>query len=177
MLLHVRYDPAVLLSAIGRYLPALASGGTDAMKLTGPFSKASSHYGQCAAVQCSQQVQEKGRSAGCLVVFTVLHGQHGVVVLLSCNTCVATGRTALHLRQCLMWPPCWIGCLVRFLLAVNAMHQGCCCYSDLPHVQILESAVSDPFIINWMNLLSFLLSGLPANGTIAAEVAFMVRVH
>jgi hypothetical protein len=34
-----RYDPGVLLSAIGRYLPSLASGGTDAMKLTGPFSK------------------------------------------------------------------------------------------------------------------------------------------
>lgn len=34
-----RYDPGVLLSAIGRYLPQLASGGTDAMKLTGPFSK------------------------------------------------------------------------------------------------------------------------------------------
>jgi hypothetical protein len=35
----LRYDPGVLLSAIGRYLPSLASGGTDAMKLTGPFSK------------------------------------------------------------------------------------------------------------------------------------------
>jgi hypothetical protein len=30
--------------------------------------------------------------------------------------------------------------------------------------------VTDPFIKNWMNLLCFLLSGLPANGTIAAEV-------
>lgn len=39
--------------------------------------------------------------------------------------------------------------------------------------QILNSTVSDPFILNWMNLLSFLLSGLPADGTIAAEVAFM----
>eukprot|EP00879_Flechtneria_rotunda_P022429 GHRR01023679.1.p1 GENE.GHRR01023679.1~~GHRR01023679.1.p1 ORF type:complete len:493 (+),score=98.32 GHRR01023679.1:402-1880(+) len=72
-----RYDPGVLVSAIVRYLPALATGGTNAMKLTGPFSK------------------------------------------------------------------------------------------------ILDGAVTDPFIINWMNLLSFLLSGLPANGTIAAEVAFM----
>ena len=28
----------------------------------------------------------------------------------------------------------------------------------------------DPFIRNWLDLLAFLLSGLPANGTIAAEV-------
>lgn len=34
-----RYDPGVLISAIGRYLPDLLSGGADAMKLTGPFSK------------------------------------------------------------------------------------------------------------------------------------------
>jgi hypothetical protein len=33
--------------------------------------------------------------------------------------------------------------------------------------------VQDPFIRNWLDLLCFLLSGLPANGTIAAEVAFM----
>ncbi|KAI8463200.1 MAG: hypothetical protein J3K34DRAFT_527188 [Monoraphidium minutum] len=72
-----RYDPGVLVSSIGRYLPQLLSGGPDAMKLTGPFSK------------------------------------------------------------------------------------------------ILDSSVTDPFIRNWMNLLCFLLSGLPADGTIAAEVAFM----
>jgi hypothetical protein len=29
---------------------------------------------------------------------------------------------------------------------------------------------TDPFIRNWLDLLAFLLSGLPANGTIAAEV-------
>jgi len=28
-------------------------------------------------------------------------------------------------------------------------------------------------VLNWLDLLCFLLSGLPANGTIAAEVAFM----
>lgn len=33
--------------------------------------------------------------------------------------------------------------------------------------------ITDPFIRNWLDLLSFLLSGLPADGTIAAEVAFM----
>jgi hypothetical protein len=40
--------------------------------------------------------------------------------------------------------------------------------------QVLDGVVSDSFIRNWLDLLSFLLSGLPANGTIAAEVAFMV---
>ncbi len=33
--------------------------------------------------------------------------------------------------------------------------------------------MTDPFILNWLDLLCFLLSGLPASGTIAAEVAFM----
>jgi hypothetical protein len=44
-----------------------------------------------------------------------------------------------------------------------------------PNHQVLDGCVSDPFIRNWMNLLCFLLSGLPANGTIAAEVAFMFK--
>ncbi len=39
--------------------------------------------------------------------------------------------------------------------------------------QCIEGVVSDPFILNWLDLLSFLLSGLPADGTIGAEVAFM----
>jgi phytoene dehydrogenase-like protein len=38
---------------------------------------------------------------------------------------------------------------------------------------ILNRTVSDRFIRNWMDLLCFLLSGLPADGTSAAEVAFM----
>ena len=42
-----------------------------------------------------------------------------------------------------------------------------------PFSHILNRAVSDPFIRHWMDLLCFLLSGLPANGTSAAEVAFM----
>lgn len=42
-----------------------------------------------------------------------------------------------------------------------------------PFSQIMQGVVRDPFIHNWLNLLCFLLSGLPANGTSAAEVAFM----
>ncbi len=40
---------------------------------------------------------------------------------------------------------------------------------------MIEGRVKDPFINNWLNLLCFLLSGLPANGTIAAEMAFMMN--
>ncbi|BDA68143.1 Amine oxidase [Rivularia sp. IAM M-261] len=42
-----------------------------------------------------------------------------------------------------------------------------------PFSQIMNGTVNDPFIRNWLNLLCFLLSGLPANATNAAEVAFM----
>lgn len=38
---------------------------------------------------------------------------------------------------------------------------------------IMDGVVCDPFIRNWLDLLCFLLSGLPASGTSAAEVAFM----
>ena len=39
--------------------------------------------------------------------------------------------------------------------------------------QVIEGQITDSFVLNWLDLLCFLLSGLPANGTIAAEVAFM----
>lgn len=40
-----------------------------------------------------------------------------------------------------------------------------------PFAGVLDGAnIRDPFIRNWLDLLSFLLSGLPANGTVAAEV-------
>ena len=42
-----------------------------------------------------------------------------------------------------------------------------------PFSEVMEGIVSDPFIRNWMDLLSFLLSGLPADGTVGAEMAFM----
>ena len=41
-----------------------------------------------------------------------------------------------------------------------------------PFSQLLES-VHDPFIRHWLDLLCFMLSGLPAKGTLAAEMAFM----
>ena len=42
-----------------------------------------------------------------------------------------------------------------------------------PFSELVKDQVSDPFIKNWLDLLCFLLSGLDASGTIAAEVAFM----
>lgn len=39
--------------------------------------------------------------------------------------------------------------------------------------RIMDEVITDPFIRNWLNLLCFLLSGLPASDTSAAEVAFM----
>jgi phytoene dehydrogenase-like protein len=42
-----------------------------------------------------------------------------------------------------------------------------------PFSTIMDSVIRDPFIRHWLDLLCFLLSGLPASGTNAAEVAFM----
>lgn len=39
--------------------------------------------------------------------------------------------------------------------------------------QIMDEVIRDPFIRNWLDLLCFLLSGLPADATSAAEMAFM----
>jgi phytoene dehydrogenase-like protein len=39
--------------------------------------------------------------------------------------------------------------------------------------QVMDEVVRDPFVRNWLDLLCFLLSGLPAEGTSAAEMAFM----
>ena len=38
---------------------------------------------------------------------------------------------------------------------------------------VMDKTVKDPFVRNWLDLLCFLLSGLPASGTSAAEMAFM----
>lgn len=55
----------------------------------------------------------------------------------------------------------------KALLTIHCL--GECLPSLLPLlVQVLDAAgVKDPFIRNWLDLLSFLLSGLPADGTIA----------
>ncbi|TVQ14584.1 MAG: FAD-dependent oxidoreductase [Leptolyngbya sp. DLM2.Bin27] len=45
--------------------------------------------------------------------------------------------------------------------------------SSTPFSAVLDRTIRDPFIRHWMNLLCFLLSGLPAEGTSTAEMAFM----
>ena len=42
-----------------------------------------------------------------------------------------------------------------------------------PFSQIIDGVITDKFIRNWLDLLCFLLSGLPASGTVGAEMAFM----
>jgi phytoene dehydrogenase-like protein len=42
-----------------------------------------------------------------------------------------------------------------------------------PFSRVMDSVVTDPFARNWLNMLCFLLSGLPASGTNTAEMAFM----
>ena len=42
-----------------------------------------------------------------------------------------------------------------------------------PFSRIMDGVIKDPFIRNWLDLLCFLLSGLPADSTSAAEMAFM----
>ncbi|MGB3294385.1 MAG: NAD(P)/FAD-dependent oxidoreductase [Phormidesmis sp.] len=42
-----------------------------------------------------------------------------------------------------------------------------------PFSRIMDEVITDPFIRNWLDMLCFLLSGLPARGTSTAEVAFM----
>lgn len=42
-----------------------------------------------------------------------------------------------------------------------------------PFSQIMDGIIQDDFARHWLDMLCFLLSGLPAEGTIAAEVAFM----
>jgi phytoene dehydrogenase-like protein len=42
-----------------------------------------------------------------------------------------------------------------------------------PFSRIMDGVIKDPFTRNWLDMLCFLLSGLPADSTSAAEVAFM----
>lgn len=42
-----------------------------------------------------------------------------------------------------------------------------------PFSRVMDKVITDPFIRNWLDMLCFLLSGLPASGTSTAEVAFM----
>lgn len=54
---------------------------------------------------------------------------------------------------------------------------GRCCPGSLqdPFTDVLEKLnVTDPFVKNWLNLLCFLLQGLPSDGTMTAVMAYMI---
>jgi carotene isomerase len=42
-----------------------------------------------------------------------------------------------------------------------------------PFDKVMDRVIKDPFVRNWLDLLCFMLSGLPASGTVCAEMAFM----
>ncbi len=42
-----------------------------------------------------------------------------------------------------------------------------------PFSRVMDGVITDPFARSWLDMLCFLLSGLPASGTSTAEVAFM----
>ncbi|MDJ0705616.1 MAG: NAD(P)/FAD-dependent oxidoreductase [Leptolyngbyaceae cyanobacterium MO_188.B28] len=42
-----------------------------------------------------------------------------------------------------------------------------------PFTRIMDDVITDPFVRNWLDLICFLLAGLPADGVIAAEMAYM----
>ena len=42
-----------------------------------------------------------------------------------------------------------------------------------PYSEVIAGTVTHPFLLRWMDLLCFLLSGAPAKGTLAAEIGYM----
>jgi phytoene dehydrogenase-like protein len=42
-----------------------------------------------------------------------------------------------------------------------------------PYSEYVDGKVTHPFLLRWMDLLCFLLSGAPASGTVAAEIGYM----
>ena len=42
-----------------------------------------------------------------------------------------------------------------------------------PYSEVIKGTVTHPFLLRWMDLLCFLLSGAPASGTLAAEIGYM----
>ncbi len=59
----------------------------------------------------------------------------------------------------------YVGGMVPYLFHLPTLIQ--------PYSNVVRAHISDPFIRHWLDLLCFLLSGLPASGTLTAEMAFM----
>ncbi|GAP97529.1 phytoene desaturase family protein [Leptolyngbya sp. NIES-2104] len=82
-------------------------------------------------------------------------------------------------RAAIALPPAAVRYDLGALLSVGqylpAMVQNAIGFSKLTgaFAPVMNQVITDPFIRNWLDLLCFLLSGLPADSTNAAEVAFM----
>lgn len=78
----IRADPGVALTAVARYLPKLFSGGTDALKLIGPFSKVSGHD---ILFQCATHRTLRPTQVGCTakIDVNVNHIRNSAVEVLS----------------------------------------------------------------------------------------------
>ena len=194
----IRLDPGVAVTALGRYLPHLLSSGADASKLVGPFSKVSRGLPWCSQQANKQSLgtgahahQVKALSKGISVVQlpspwsctsellpaapaeqrgeclqaggAFLQGTLGISMLRwglpgSCTISVQYGQPAESNSLC---PE-----VAQLLLSVS-LHLRC--------LQVIDGKITDPFVRNWLDLLCFLLSGLPANGTIAAEASVCLQ--
>lgn len=60
--------------------------------------------------------------------------------------------------------------LARFLPKLLLSPPGTVQQLMQPYSKVIEGKIQHPFILRWMDLLCFLLSGAPASGTLAAEI-------
>lgn len=98
-----RFDPGVLLTALGRYLPSLLSSGTDVAKLTGPFSNVRGTDTAHTHLRCMRATFSMGSicvtydvmqhgAAPCAL--PVVEGQGGCASGRPPAACQSTGRSA-----------------------------------------------------------------------------------
>jgi hypothetical protein len=63
--------------------------------------------------------------------------------------------------------------LARFLPRLATLPPGTVGSLLKPYSDVIAGTVSHPFIKRWLDLLCFLLSGAPSEGTLAAEIGYM----
>lgn len=70
----------------------------------------------------------------------------------------------------------WFGVTRLDVICGGALCSCASCYSlQDPFTDVLKKLnVTDPFVTNWLNLLCFLLQGLPSSGTLTAVMAYMI---
>ena len=63
--------------------------------------------------------------------------------------------------------------LARFLPRLATLPPSAIAALLKPYSDVIKGTVTHPFLLRWMDLLCFLLSGAPASGTLAAEIGYM----